>query len=657
MSDFEDLEQTFQDFAEDDRKLSLEEFQKAFDLSNAYLRDRLFVTFDVDKTGGVNFQEFQQGLRYAQEDQLRFAFQLHDNNDDGCIDKQELTKFIRASLREAKLDLPIDQLQQLRDILLDKADTDKNDEISLPEFKALLKQSPRLQDVMSVSPAQWLQPPAEDVAVMMPQENWLRRWHALQNSWVKILFLLLFIGINIALFLYAYTLPKYAFNTDWYRLARGCGLALNFDGALVLVPVMRRWITWLRKTKLNEFLPIDEHIQFHKLVGHVIFVLSLVHTIAHIINHRLDSIAFPIDQFLLSGSGNTGLLLMLILLLLWVTALPCVREKGQFNLFAIMHSLYIPWIAILLFHGPNFWGWSSVSIAAFLVEQVVRRRRSKRETHVVNAQVLPSNVLALDIARPFNFSFRASDYLYLRCPSVADYEWHPFTISSAPEREDSLSLHIRAVGGWTGSLYSQFRDWTIARDSDALLPKIPVYLDGPYHSPSSHIYQSQHAVLIAGGIGVTPYASILQSILHQRQAQSAALNLKKVHFYWFNRNKSSFEWFLDLLQTLEAEDIKGHLDLFDFHLYLTGTPENNLQLMTLYVAMDLLHHQHQVDLITKLKNQIQAGRPDWDDIFKQLKEKYPSEPVDVFYCGPRGLSRSLRQKCNRYGFSYRKENF
>jgi len=35
-------------------------------------------------------------------------------------------------------------------------------------------------------------------------------------------------------------------------------------------------------------------------------------------------------------------------------------------------------------------------------------------------------------------------------------EWHPFTISSAPEMEDVLWLHIRAVGEWTKRVYEVF---------------------------------------------------------------------------------------------------------------------------------------------------------------------------------------------------------
>ncbi|WP_299488958.1 NADPH oxidase family protein [Acaryochloris sp. IP29b_bin.137] len=291
-----------------------------------------------------------------------------------------------------------------------------------------------------------------------------------------------------------------------------------------------------------------------------------------------------------------------------------------------------------------------------VVERIIRYQRSKQTTHIVNAEVLPNQVLALEIARPSNFSFQASDYLYLKCPNVSTHEWHPFTISSAPERDDALTLHIRAVGSWTGTLFSQFRSLIQKRNKDVSVPNIPVYLDGPYHSPSNHIYQSEYAVLIAGGIGVTPFASLLQSILHRHHAKSESLKLKKVHFYWFDRNLDSFEWLLDMLQQLEAKD---EFDFFDINLFRTGAPKDRAapRFVTLYTALDLVFKEHKVDLITGLKKQIQPGRPEWDKIFTQLKKQYPDEKVDVFYCGPRGLSRTLRHKCNDCGFSYRKENF
>ena len=39
---------------------------------------------------------------------------------------------------------------------------------------------------------------------------------------------------------------------------------------------------------------------------------------------------------------------------------------------------------------------------------------------------------------------------------------------------------------------------------------LEMYVDGPFGAPSSDIFRAEHAVLIGTGIGVTPFASILQ---------------------------------------------------------------------------------------------------------------------------------------------------
>lgn len=49
--------------------------------------------------------------------------------------------------------------------------------------------------------------------------------------------------------------------------------------------------------------------------------------------------------------------------------------------------------------------------------------------------LLPApQVTHLVVQRPRSFRFRPGDYVYLNVPAIAAYEWHPFTISSAPEQ-------------------------------------------------------------------------------------------------------------------------------------------------------------------------------------------------------------------------------
>ena len=52
-------------------------------------------------------------------------------------------------------------------------------------------------------------------------------------------------------------------------------------------------------------------------------------------------------------------------------------------------------------------------------------------------------------------------------------------------------------------------------------------MDGPYGEGHQDWYQFEVAVLVGGGIGVTPFASILKDIAHRSQ-QGQKLTCKKV---------------------------------------------------------------------------------------------------------------------------------
>ena len=45
---------------------------------------------------------------------------------------------------------------------------------------------------------------------------------------------------------------------------------------------------------------------------------------------------------------------------------------------------------------------------------------------------------------------------FSQIPAIAKSEWHPFTISSAPEDPNYFSVHVRGVGHWTNKLYQHF---------------------------------------------------------------------------------------------------------------------------------------------------------------------------------------------------------
>jgi predicted ferric reductase len=281
----------------------------------------------------------------------------------------------------------------------------------------------------------------------------------------------------------------------------------------------------------------------------------------------------------------------------------------------------------------------------FAVEQVLRVQRRARVSRVVSSIPLRSAVTRLEIARPAGFDFAAADYVFLRIPSIARHEWHPFTVSSAPE-QPNLVVHARALGDWTAALRT-------AVEAGSRAP-VTVHVDGPYGSPSAHIFRSRIAVLIGAGIGVTPFASVLESLVLRANGHSALPSqLEKVHFFWLNRDQYSFEWFRALLADLEQMDERG---LLDIHLCMTGA-RAGASALGLELARHVMHSSGRSDMITGLRTHTHVGRPDWAAMLGSIAARHRSLPVDVYFCGPPGLGAQLAPLCRTLGMSFREEKF
>ena len=73
------------------------------------------------------------------------------------------------------------------------------------------------------------------------------------------------------------------------------------------------------------------------------------------------------------------------------------------------------------------------------VYQIVMTLSRNGRSWVTAGVILPSNVVSLIIKRPPGFNFEPGQYILINIPDIAVFEWHPFTISSAPEQDDVMS--------------------------------------------------------------------------------------------------------------------------------------------------------------------------------------------------------------------------
>ncbi|XP_074321979.1 respiratory burst oxidase homolog protein C-like [Apium graveolens] len=107
------------------------------------------------------------------------------------------------------------------------------------------------------------------------------------DNWRRVWILAVWLGITASLFAYKYLQYK---NKAAYEvmgvcvcLAKGAAETLKFNMALILLPVCRNTITWLRnKTRLGVAVPFDSNIKFHQIITVGIAIGVGIHVMAHL---------------------------------------------------------------------------------------------------------------------------------------------------------------------------------------------------------------------------------------------------------------------------------------------------------------------------------------------------------------------------------------
>ncbi|XP_025938508.1 NADPH oxidase 1, partial [Apteryx rowi] len=543
------------------------------------------------------------------------------------------------------------------------------------------------------------------------------------------------LGINIFLFTYYFLFfdrdERYFYTREilgsalaWARASAKC---LNFNSMLILLPVCRNLLSFLRGTcsccRRTLRKQLDHNLTFHKLVAYTLALFTAVHTIAHLFNlERYNrsqqatdgSLAAVVSKLHLQSNkwlnpihsnrttpeymafttipGLTGVIITLALILMVTSSTEFIR-RNYFEVFWYTHHLFIIYFAGLVIHGiaglvrgqteesmeeahprhcaqyltdkdcrhrccketefgsipAESWKWVLAPVLLYIFERILRVWRARQKVVVTKVIMHPSRVLELQMQKK-GFHMEVGQYIFVNCPTVSLLEWHPFTLTSAPE-EDYFSIHIRAAGDWTESVIDTFQQ------QKPEMPRIEV--DGPFGTASEDVFQYEVAMLVGAGIGVTPFASILKSIWYKFQHADQALKTKKIYFYWLCRDTGAFAWFNDLLASLEQKMAEsGKADFLTYRLFLTGWD-------TSIANNAALNFDTATDTVTGLRHKTIFGRPMWNTEFSAVATAHPRSVVGVFLCGPEALAKSLQKSCHQHSsldprkvqFYFNKENF
>lgn len=672
------------------------------------------------------------------DSRLRIFFDMCDKNGDGKLTEDEVKEVIILSASANKLAKLKGHAATYAALIMEELDPDHLGYIEIWQLETLLrgmvssqgneKMVRRSQSLArTMIPRRYRNPINRSVSKTADfiHENWKRIW-----------VLALWLILNIVLFIWKFYQYKrrssYEVMGYCVCVAKGAAETLKLNMALILLPVCRNTLTRLRSTTLGSVIPFDDNINFHKTIALAITVGIIVHTIAHVTCDFPRLITCPKPKFisllgsnfnyqqptyltLLSGApGVTGILMVIIMSFSFTLATHFFRRNvvklpsplhhlAGFNAFWYAHHLLVLVYVLLVVHSyfiyltrewykKTTWMYLSIPILFYACERIIRKFREKNyRVSIVKAAIYPGNVLSIHMKKPPGFKYMSGMYLFVKCPDVSPFEWHPFSITSAPG-DDYLSVHIRTLGDWTTELRNLFGkvcesqvvskkanlarlETTVVADGqiqEARFPKL--LIDGPYGAPAQNYKKYDILLLIGLGIGATPFISILKDLLNNLKSNEEIQSIHKAdvnningngpgraYFYWVTREQGSFEWFKGVMNDVAESD---HNNVIEMHNYLTSVyEEGDARSALIAMVQSLQHAKNGFDIVSGSRIRTHFARPNWRKVFSDLAYTHKCAHIGVFYCGSPTLTKQLRDLSQEFShttttrFHFHKENF
>eukprot|EP00443_Scrippsiella_acuminata_P107023 CAMPEP_0115582510 /NCGR_PEP_ID=MMETSP0272-20121206/5698_1 /TAXON_ID=71861 /ORGANISM="Scrippsiella trochoidea, Strain CCMP3099" /LENGTH=828 /DNA_ID=CAMNT_0003017501 /DNA_START=48 /DNA_END=2530 /DNA_ORIENTATION=+ len=332
------------------------------------------------------------------------------------------------------------------------------------------------------------------------------------------------------------------------RLGRTWGLAVLCMG-LCFLPASKNSL-WLKALGVSW----ERGVWAHRWLG----VLSLVCMVCHILTYWVRFVevgSFPYDAFafLQYWSASSGVdtsvnnnytigMMQLVaypaILMISISAWFRHGKGNNWEYFKYMHFVFLVLVPATLLHAASSWYYLLGGIAFYLIDASIRF------VGVVSpqARVLKLSVKEVDTGYSlltFDRSHtEAGQFAWIRVPMISDWEWHPFSICSAPsDGQIKMCIKNMGPGTWTDSLFQ------LACEFEGVEDPWPVQLDGPYGPPLAPFLEGHAgALLVAGGI-TQPHSVFRELAAYYKENKSLPGGLKFLKLIWVARSSKTFEVF------------------------------------------------------------------------------------------------------------------
>jgi predicted ferric reductase len=276
-----------------------------------------------------------------------------------------------------------------------------------------------------------------------------------------------------------------------------------------------------RLRPLERYVGFDRLTGWHRINGEVCVSLIVAHAVLITIGYALaERISVPREFSRLLNSypgmvtATIGTVLMVAVV---ISSLVIVRRRMHYETWRFVHFLIYAGIALGYFHqiptGNEFAAhpvqadyWISlyvVTLAALLVFRIALPIRDffRYELTVKSVAAAGPGVTSIEVGGRGLDRMHAVAGQFMLWRFLAPGRWwqaHPFSLSAMPEGR-TLRLTAKAVGDFTATL-------------PGVKPGTRVMVEGPFGVLTSAAMRTEKALLIAGGIGITPLRALFEEM-------------------------------------------------------------------------------------------------------------------------------------------------
>lgn len=283
----------------------------------------------------------------------------------------------------------------------------------------------------------------------------------------------------------------------------------GFIGAMLLF-----WSTFLGSRFITSLLSPDIAAinEVHKVIGKYGVFFILLHPLLEVYSYGEQYLwLFDINLSTeLEQHISAGRIAFILFLIIWITS-AAIRGRLKYRPWLYLHYLSYPIMGFVFYHALEIgstlnsytwlqalWYTLMVAYAILIITKIIWASGIFKPSYKVIAKQQVGDTITLIRLEPINKKLipQIGQYVYLQKRGFG--ESHPFTIMEHDPKTGQLSFGIKSVGPYSKIL-------------NELELGSNVNLEGPYGVFTAEAQNEEPKVIIAGGIGITPFIDLVRA--------------------------------------------------------------------------------------------------------------------------------------------------